>query len=68
MLQNTGETNMTMNDIFGDGEVLGTIVTLAVILVPMAAVVAYDWYKERKRKKILRLCQNIKGILDQIKR
>lgn len=59
---------MTMNDIFGDGEVLGTIVTLAVILVPMAAVMAYDWYKEYKRKKILRLCNQAKEILDQIKR
>jgi hypothetical protein len=68
MLQNTGETNMTMNDIFGDGEVLGAIVTLAVILVPMAAVMAYDWYKERKRQKILRLCNQAKEILNQIKR
>ena len=62
---------MTMNnDIFGDGEVLGAIVTCLVIVVPILAIVAYDKYKaykkEQKRLKILSLCGEIKDICRKI--
>lgn len=39
-----------MNDIFGDGEVLGALVTLLVIIVPMLAVMAYDKHKANKSR------------------
>lgn len=62
---------MIMNDIFGDGHVLGALVTGLIIVGPVLAILAYDKYKERKaeikRQKILKICGNIKEIIDQIK-
>lgn len=57
---------MTMNDIFGDGEVLGALVTGLIIVGPMIAIVLYDKYKERKRQRILKLCGEAKEILNKI--
>jgi hypothetical protein len=57
---------MTMNDIFGDGEVLGALVTGLLIVGPMLAVLAYDKYKERKRQRILKLCGEAKEIINKI--
>jgi uncharacterized membrane protein YciS (DUF1049 family) len=56
-----------MNEIFGDGEVLGAFVTVLLIMGPIVAIVIYDKIKERKRQKILRLCRNIKELCDKIK-
>lgn len=39
---------MTMNDIFGDGEVLGALVTVLLIVGPILAVMAYDKFKGKR--------------------
>jgi hypothetical protein len=41
---------MTMNDIFGDGEVLGALVTMLLIVVPMLCVIGWEKWKGRKAK------------------
>ncbi len=39
---------MTMNDIFGDGEVLGALVTCLMIAIPLFIILAYDKIKSKR--------------------
>lgn len=58
---------MTMNDIFGDGEVLGALVVCLTIGIPLLIILAYDTYKEYKRRKVLRLCGKISELCQKIR-